>query len=103
MKYPETDSDICAGVVPRSCAICGNAGRYMSIENGLTVLSAPRIRIIKRPEWELRGIAAFDQVNVRPAKAVDVRRNAFRWWREASAQATAGRIGTCEAFLSRIV
>jgi hypothetical protein len=35
------------------------------------VLSAPRIRIIKRPEWELRGIAAFDQVIMRPAKAVE--------------------------------
>ena len=56
MKYPETESEICAGAVPRSCAICGKAGSYMSIENGLTVLSAPRMRMIRRFERALFGI-----------------------------------------------
>jgi hypothetical protein len=46
MKYPDTESEIAAGVVPRSRAIAGNAGRYMSIENGLTVLSAPSTRMM---------------------------------------------------------
>ena len=41
-------------MVPRSCAICGNAGRYMSIENGLTVLSAPRMRMMRRSPRRVR-------------------------------------------------
>jgi hypothetical protein len=55
-------------VVPRSWAICGNAGRYISIENGLTVLSAPKIRMIEKPERELGGIAAFNQKDGPDAK-----------------------------------
>jgi len=32
----------------RERANCGNAGKYISTENGLTVLNAPRMRMMKR-------------------------------------------------------
>src|SRR5580693_2337460 len=69
MKYPETESEICAGVVPRSRAICGKAGRYMSMEKGLTVLSAPRMRMISRFERELRGICKLQLRDIRRRQA----------------------------------
>src|SRR6516162_2585025 len=89
MKYPETESEICAGVVPRSCAICGKAGRYMSMENGLTVLSAPRMRMINRFERELRCIANFNQVTFEPVRETRSMAGRFTWWPETSAQVTA--------------
>jgi hypothetical protein len=41
------ESEIRAVFVSSEAAICGNAGRYISMANGLMVESAPRIRMIK--------------------------------------------------------
>ena len=57
MKYPDTENEIAAGVVPRSRAISGNAGKYMSTEKGLTVLIAPRMRMMSRLPRRERVIA----------------------------------------------
>jgi len=40
------ESEILEVVVSNSFAICPNAGRYRSIENGVTVINKPNIRII---------------------------------------------------------
>lgn len=44
----DTESATLAIVVLNSLAIAGNAGKYISMENGVMVLSAPRIRIRKK-------------------------------------------------------
>ena len=53
-KKLESERPILATVVCRSPAIAGKPGKYMSIEKGLIVESAPRIRMMM--EYCLRDI-----------------------------------------------
>ena len=56
-----------AEVVPSSDAICEIAGRYMSIANGLMVLSVPRIRMIRRfraLQWTQNVLAGDGSISI---------------------------------------
>src|SRR5262249_33566212 len=64
----------------------------MSMENGLTVLSAPRIRMISRFERELRGIANFNPGDFRAGECWVVNGGMPYVVACTSAQVRAGRI-----------
>jgi hypothetical protein len=45
MKKPLSDKDTLAAEVERSSAIAGKPGKYISMENGLSAVRLPKIRI----------------------------------------------------------